>query len=81
ALLQGLQNRKLVGRNGDSLAIVEPNKKQDDVVFSRFGTSTTTKSLESFGSYDPMKGADFRGKGAYLTAWGEVRKLSSDQLR
>ncbi len=81
ALLQGLQNRKLVGRNGDALAIVEPNKKQDDVVFSRFGTSTTTKSLESFGSYDPMKGADFRNKGAYLTAWGEVRKLSSAQLR
>ncbi len=81
ALLQGLQNRKLVGRNGDALAIVERDKKQDEVLFSRFGTSTTTKSLDSFGSYDPIKGADFRGKGAYITSWGEVRKLSSEQLR
>ena len=81
ALLQGLQNRKLVGRDGDSLAIVERDKKQEEVLFSRFGTSTTTKSLENFGSYDPLKGADFRGKGAYITAWGEVRKLSPEQLR
>lgn len=84
AVLQGLQNRTLIGRSGNSLAKIGDKSGSSDspsnVFFSRFGTSTTTKSIDSMGGYSPITGANFRNSNM-AAAWGEVRELSPSQIR
>ena len=83
AVLQGLQSRALVAiENGKLKVFGQTNgEKAGSVFFSRFGTSTTSKSVDSVGGYSPLQGADFRSAGSELTAWGEVRELSPRQIR
>lgn len=83
AVLQGLQNRPLVGRKGDKLARIgteSANDSASSVFFSRFGTSTTTSSIDSAGGYTPITGGKFRSN-ADAAAWSEVRELSPSQIR
>ena len=82
AVLEGLAKRRLVSNVNGNLSLVEPNKADTDVLFSRFMVSTTDKSIDSTGSYSPMQGSSqFRRNNGMLSAWGEVRKLSSDGIR
>ena len=81
AVLQGLAKRRLVTNVGGNLSLVEPNKADTDVLFSRFMVSTTDRSIDSTGSYSPMQGSSqFRRNSGMLAAWGEVRKLSADGI-
>ena len=82
AVLMGLAKRRLVTNVSGNLSLVEPNKGETDVLFSRFMVSTTDKSVDSMGSYSPLQGSSqFRRNSGMLAAWGEVRKLSSDGIR
>ena len=86
ATLQGLQNRQLVAsKNGKLTTIGRKSTSSNDtprnVFFSRFGTSTTDKSIESIGGYNPITGGNFRDSGSTATAWGEVRELNPGQIR
>lgn len=83
AVLQGLQNRPLVGRSGKKLARIGAESASDsasNVYFSRFGTSTTTSSVDSSGGYTPITGGKFRAD-SDAAAWSEVRELSPSQIR
>ncbi len=84
AVLLGLSKRELVSNvSGTSLSRVETNRNDSDVVFSRFMLSTTDKSLDSLGSFSMKRGdSTLRKTGnSAATAWGEVRKLSSEGIR
>ena len=83
AVLQGLQNRRLAARQAGTLATVgnDSTEMARSVFFSRFGVSTTTKSIDSVGGYNPMTGGNFRASGSQATAWSELRELSPAQIR
>lgn len=82
AVLQGLSKRLLVSNSGGRLQLVEPGKNRDQVLFSRFMVSTTSKSIDSLGGYSMMQGSSsLRSNSGGSTAWGEVRSLSSDVIR
>ena len=82
AVLQGLARRKLVAGDGNKLKEVEPNKGEEQVLFSRFMLSTTDKSVDSLGGYSMSQGStQFRNSGAFLSAWGEVRMLEPESIR
>ncbi|MBQ8516183.1 MAG: hypothetical protein IJ498_01240, partial [Akkermansia sp.] len=82
AVLQGLAHRKLVTSDGNKLKEVERSKGNDEVLFSRFMLSTTDKSVDSLGGYSMKQGSSqFRNNGAFLSAWGEVRKLEPESIR
>ncbi len=81
ATLRGLSKRKLVNNVEDRMTIVEPDKDEDDVLFSRFMLSTSDKSIDSLGGYSVVRGSSaLRDAGGILTAWGEVRKLSNNDI-
>ena len=81
AVLQGLARRKLVTGDGNRLSLVEENKSEQQVLFSRFMYSTTDKSVDSLGGYSMMQGSSrFRNSGM-LNAWGEVRMLEPESIR
>lgn len=82
SVLQGLSKRLLVSNSGGKLQLVESSKKDDEVLFSRFMVSTTTKSIDSLGGYSMMQGStSLRSNGSGASAWGEVRSLDSDTIR
>ncbi len=83
AVLQGLAKRKLVALKNGGLALVEPGKGEDEVLFSRFMASTTDKSLDTLGGYSVMQGSGQlrSGMGGMLSAWGEVRMLQPETIR
>ncbi len=82
AVLQGLARRKLVTNVGDNLSLVEENKDDGQVLFSRFMVSTTDKSVDSLGGYSMLQGSSsFRRDSGMTSAWGEVRKLEPEQIR
>lgn len=81
AVLQGLARRKLVAGEESRLTLVENDKKDDQVLFSRFMLSTTDKSVDSTGGYSMMQGSTtFRNNGM-LSAWSEVRMLEPESIR
>ncbi|MDO5449946.1 MAG: hypothetical protein Q4F30_03545 [Akkermansia sp.] len=82
ATLQGLAKRKLVCLKDGKLALVEPGKSDDEVLFSRFMASTTDKSLDSLGGYSVMEGSSQLRKmsNSMASAWGEVRKLDESSI-
>jgi hypothetical protein len=81
AALQGLAKRQLVARKADGLAVVEPGKSDNQVVFSRFMLSTTDKSTDSLGGYSMMQGSSALRESDMLSAWGEVRMLEAEGIR
>ncbi len=83
AVLQGLARRKLVTNvNENRLSLVEGNKSDNQVLFSRFMVSTTDKSVDSLGGYSMLQGSSsFRRQAGMTAAWGEVRKLEPEQIR
>ena len=81
AVLQGLARRQLVSGDGKRLNLVENNKGDSQVLFSRFMLSTTDKSVDSTGGYSMSQGSSsFRGSGM-LSAWSEVRMLEPESIR
>lgn len=84
AVLLGLAKRELVSNvSPGKLSKVEANRNDTDVIFSRFMLSTTDKSLDAIGRFSMMRGSSGLRKSGNTaaTAWGEVRKLSSDGIR
>ena len=83
SVLQGLAKRKLVTNvNGNKLSLVENNKSESQVLFSRFMVSTTDKSVDSLGGYSMMQGStSLRQGGGAAAAWGEVRMLEPESIR
>lgn len=83
SVLQGLAKRKLVTNvNGNKLSLVENNKSESQVLFSRFMVSTTDKSIDSLGGYSMMQGStSLRQGGGAAAAWGEVRMLEPESIR
>ncbi len=82
AVLQGLAKRELVSNTNNHLHAVE-HKGRDNVLFSRFMVSTADRTFDG-GSvgYNMLLGAAFlRPSMKMATAWGDVRSLSSDQIR
>ncbi len=82
AVLQGLAKRELVSNTDNRLHAVE-HRGGDNVLFSRFMVSTADRTFDSSGSgYNMLLGAAFlRPSMKMATAWGDVRSLSSDQIR
>ncbi len=83
SILLGLSKRELVSNvSSGKLTKVESGRNDTDVIFSRFMLSTTDKSLDSLGRFDMTRGdVNLRqGGNQGATAWGEVRKLSSDGI-
>lgn len=82
AVLQGLARRQLVTSDGNKLQLVEKDKTEDQVLFSRFMLSTTDTSIDTLGGYSMMQGStQFRKSNAMMAAWGEVRKLDPESIR
>ncbi len=83
SVLQGLAKRKLATNvGGKSLSLVEGNKSESQVLFSRFMVSTTDKSIDSLGGYSMMQGStSLRQGGGAAAAWGEVRMLEPESIR
>ena len=80
AVLQGLAERKLLTNLNTRLSEVESGKSATDVLFSRFMVSTSDKSVDALGGYSMMQGSTSLRKGGMASAWGEVRKLSSNGI-
>ncbi len=81
AVLQGLAKRKLVTNVNKRLSLVEDNKNDTQVLFSRFMVSTTDKSVDSLGGYSMLQGSSSFRKNGAASAWGEVRMLEPEQIR
>lgn len=82
SVLQGLARRQLVTNSSGRLALVEPGKSDNQVLFSRFMVSTADKSIDSLGGYSMMQGStSLRQGNGMIAAWGDVRSLGSDQIR
>lgn len=83
SVLQGLAKRQLVTNvNGNKLSLVERNKSESQVLFSRFMVSTTDKSIDSLGGYSMMQGStSLRNHSGAAAAWGEVRMLEPESIR
>ena len=79
ATLQGLAKRDLLTNSGEKLRKIE--KDDTSVLFSRFMVSTANRPIDSIG-YSPLEGSSsIRSSLKMATAWGEVRSLSSDDIR
>ncbi len=82
AVLQGLARRKLVTNVKGNLGLVEGEKSDSQVLFSRFMVSTTDKSVDGLGGYSMLQGSSsFRSGSGMTAAWGEVRMLEPEQIR
>lgn len=83
SVLQGLAKRKLVSNvNDNKLTMVENNKSDSQVLFSRFMVSTSDKSIDNLGGYSMMQGSTSLRQGSNeAAAWGEVRMLEPESIR
>ncbi len=82
AVLQGLAKRELVSNTNNHLHMVE-HRGKDNVLFPRFMVSTADRTMDGTGNgYNMLLGAAFlRPSLKMATAWGDVRSLTSDQIR
>lgn len=82
SVLQGLSRRQLVTNSSGRLALVEPGKSDNNVLFSRFMVSTANQSIDNLGGYSMMQGSSsLRDNLNMVSAWGDVRSLDSDKIR
>lgn len=80
ATLMGLAKRDLLSNASGALEKID--KKSDEALFSRFAVATSRRSLDSLGSYDPIRGSSsLRPSLKAATAWGELRSLNADDIR
>ena len=78
ATLQGLAKRELMTNSDNRLRKIE--KKNGEVLFSRFMVSTANRALGS--DYTPLQGStQLRPSLKMAAAWGEVRALQPEDIR